>query len=139
MTTINFSQIVKTQTSRLGEQLYLAMITRPDISAAIYIFSRKNENPWENDWNAIKRVISYLKTTKHLKLTISKQKEPILTTCAVADWAGDKSDRNSNSENLCKPGDTSILWITKKQNSVALSSVEAEYFSSANASNCLVN
>lgn len=34
--------------------LYIAMITRPDISAAGNILSRKNENSLQRDWKAVK-------------------------------------------------------------------------------------
>lgn len=117
----------------IGALLYIATVTRPDISVAVNILSRRNENPREKDWNAVKRVIKYLNTTKNLNLIISKEEQPVLTTYADADWAGDTSDRKSTTGNLFKIGDTPILWITKKQNCVALSSAEAEYVSAANS------
>lgn len=51
----------------MGELLYISSVTRPDISVAINTLSRRNENRRDKDWNANKRVIKYLKTTKDLK------------------------------------------------------------------------
>lgn len=81
----------------------------------------------------MKRIISYLRTTKNLELVISSEPEAVLTAYADADWGGDKTDRKSTSGNLFLLGKTPIHWTTKKQTSVALSSAEAEYISAANA------
>lgn len=61
------------------------------------------------------------KETKDLKLIINKQKVVILTTYADTNCTVDKSVRKSTNGNLFRLDDTSILWINRKQNSVALS------------------
>lgn len=38
------------------------------------------------------RVIRYLKTIKMMKAVINKEKDPVLTVYAAADWANDKFD-----------------------------------------------
>ena len=48
-----------------------------------------------------------------------------------ADWAGDESDRKSNSGFVFKFGGGLIGWGCHKQKCVALSSTEAEYVSLA--------
>lgn len=55
--------------------------------------------------------------------------------CAYADanWAGDETDRKSTTGFLFKMGDTTVHWRTSKQNSVALSSCEAEFLSASEA------
>ena len=44
-----------------------------------------------------------------------------------ADWAGDVKDRRSTSGNVFLLGGGAITWSSRKQSSVALSTVEAEY------------
>ncbi|GBM70587.1 Copia protein [Araneus ventricosus] len=118
--------------------LYVATVSRPDISVAVNILSRRNEKPRERDWNAVKRIIRYLKTTAELKLIINKNKEPILNALCDADWANDKSNRKSTSGNLFKLGNSPIQWTSKRQNCVELSTTEAEYVSSDNtAQECI--
>ena len=60
-----------------------------------------------------------------------KNVEDILTSFADLDWIRNKHDRKSITGNLFKLGNTSILWLTQKQNYIALSSAEAGYDVSA--------
>lgn len=118
----------------IGKLLYIATITRPDISTAVGILSRKVSKPTKMDWNAVKRVIRYLKGTINKKLKLSARTSHKLTGYVDADWAGDKSDRKSTSGYLFSIGEGLISWTSKKQSSVALSSTEAEYIAAAHAS-----
>ncbi|GBM97221.1 Retrovirus-related Pol polyprotein from transposon TNT 1-94 [Araneus ventricosus] len=122
----------------VGALLYIATVSRPDIAVAVNILSRRNEKPRERDWNAVKRIIRYLKTTAELKLIINMDKEPILTAFCDADWANDKSDRKSTSGSVFKLGNCTIQWMSKRQNCVALSSTEAEYVSAANTAQVVI-
>ena len=44
-----------------------------------------------------------------------------------ADWAGSPTDRKSTSEGIFSIGSTTVSWYSRKQRSVALSSVQVEY------------
>ena len=44
-----------------------------------------------------------------------------------ADWAGDIDDRRSTTGFVVRLGDSSVIWNTKKQKTISLSSAEAEY------------
>ncbi|KAM4034738.1 LOW QUALITY PROTEIN: uncharacterized protein ACNLHF_021423 [Anomaloglossus baeobatrachus] len=76
--------------------LYLSTATRQDIAAAVGI-SRKVLKPNKKDWNAVKRVISYLKGTSNVKLKLPTSDKCTLTGYVDADWAGDPTDRKSYS------------------------------------------
>ncbi|UYV77415.1 hypothetical protein LAZ67_15000946 [Cordylochernes scorpioides] len=107
---------------------------RPDIAAPVCILSSRNQNPRNCDWNAAKRIVRYLKTTKELELRISNQKPPTLEAYSDATWASDNTDRKSLSGNLFLLGSNPISWMTGKQGCVSLSSTEAELISAAEAS-----
>ncbi|UYV76897.1 hypothetical protein LAZ67_14002326 [Cordylochernes scorpioides] len=107
---------------------------REDIAAPVCILSSRNQNPRNCDWNAAKRIVRYLKTTKELELRISNQKPPALEAYSDATWASDNTDRKSLSGNLLLLGSNPISWMTGKQGCVSLSSTEAELISAAEAS-----
>ena len=44
-----------------------------------------------------------------------------------ADWAGDSNDRKSTSGGCFYMGMNLVAWLSKKQNSISLSTTEAEY------------
>ncbi|UYV65928.1 hypothetical protein LAZ67_3005902 [Cordylochernes scorpioides] len=118
----------------IGSLLYLSVVSRPDIAAPVCILSSRNQNPRNCDWNAAKRIVRYLKTTKELELRISNQKPPTLEAYSDATWASDNTDRKSLSGNLFLLGSNPISWMTGKQGCVSLSSTEAELISAAEAS-----
>ncbi|UYV68769.1 hypothetical protein LAZ67_6000770 [Cordylochernes scorpioides] len=118
----------------IGSLLYLSVVSRPDIAAPVCILSSRNQNPRNCDWNAAKRIVRYLKTTKELELRISNQKPPTLEAYSDATWASDNTDRKSLSGNLLLLGSNPISWMTGKQGCVSLSSTEAELISAAEAS-----
>ena len=53
--------------------------------------------------------------------------ESKLEVFSDADWAGNLDDRRSTSGYVVRYNGCVIAWASKKQNSVALSSAEAEY------------
>lgn len=116
--------------SLVGCLLYIAVNSRPDISIAVSLLSRKVEKPNQTDWIEAKRVVRYLIGTKDLKLKLGNS-ENLLQCYVDADWANDQKDRKSNSGYIIKLGSGLIGWGCKKQNCVALSSTEAEYVAMA--------
>lgn len=111
----------------IGSLLYLSTMSRPDISAAVGILARRVEKPSHSDWNAVKRVIRYLKSTCDMKLRLGSENDITLCCYVDADWAGDSGDRKSISGVLLKVGNNPIAWFCKKQTTVSLSSTEAEF------------
>ena len=57
--------------SLVGSLNYAAVCTRPDIAFAVSTLCRHMKNPTQNHWQAAKRVLRYLKGTKHYGLTYS--------------------------------------------------------------------
>lgn len=123
--------------SLVGRLLYLAINTRPDISASISILAQKVCKPTSEDWNQLKRVVRYLKSTQHLKLKLSniQLNENSLHGYADATWADDRNDRKSNSGRIFYLNGGTVSWTCHKQSIVAQSSCEAEFISMAEAAN----
>lgn len=110
----------------IGCLLFISLNSRPDISASVALLSQKISKPTQYDWNELKRVVRYLKGTSHFKLDLLSRDENGLIGYADANWAENRADRKSNSGYIFKLNGGTIIWNSKKQNTVALSSAEAE-------------
>lgn len=119
----------------IGCLLYVAINTRPDISASVSILSQKLENPTETDWNQLKRVVRYLKGTMNMKLRLSniKGNPDVIVGYADADYAEDRITRKSNSGMVFFVNGGVCSWACRKQTCVSLSSTEAEFISLSSA------
>ena len=110
----------------IGSLLYLTT-SRPDILYSVCICARFQSNPKESHIQAVKRIIRYLKGTSSLGIWYSKDSSLNLIGFSDADYGGCKIDRKSTSGTCQFLGCNLISWHSKKQNSVALSTAEAEY------------
>ena len=72
----------------VGALLYIAITTRPDITAAVNILCRSVGKSCQRDWNAVKEVMRYLKQSADLKLKMSAHSKLQLIGYVDADWAG---------------------------------------------------
>ena len=122
----------------LGALMYLQLATRPDISFALNKCSQFATNYIETHWTALKRIIRYIKGTTNYSLILGgsyeKRDQPIILQGSCdADWASDVNDRRSTSGYLFSINQHTISWQSRKQQSVATSSTEAEYQALASA------
>lgn len=117
----------------IGCLTYIANATRPDISFAVNNLARHVSHPTKRLWNAIKRIIRYLKTTKTIGLTFRKS-NLALEAWADSDFAGDLHDRKSTSGWALTIGGNTVAWKSQKQKAVSLSTTEAEYIAACEAS-----
>lgn len=117
----------------IGSLLYLAQCTRPDISFAVNMLSRFNKEPKSEHWTAVKRIMRYLQGTKDLRLVYTKDGNKNITGYCDADWASDMSDRKSCTGNIFMFQGGAISWCSRKQQTVALSTAEAEYMAMSSA------
>ena len=114
----------------IGSLLYLTA-SRPDIMYSVCLCARYQSNPKESHLNAVKRIFRYLSGTKNLGLWYPKGTHNELFSYTDADWAVYTIDRKSTSGTCHFLGFALVSWFSKKQNSVALSTAEAEYISAA--------
>jgi hypothetical protein len=110
----------------IGSLLYLTA-SRPDIMFAVCLCARFQANPKVSHLNAVKRIFRYLKGTINLGLWYGRDSSLSLLGYTDADFAGSKVDRKSTSGTCQFFGGNLVSWSSRKQNSVALSSAEAEY------------
>lgn len=112
----------------LGSLMYVMMSTRPDICYSVGYLGRFQQQPGQQHWTALKRVVRYLKGTKQMGLDFNRSEGAnCLIGFADADWATDTEDRKSVSGFLFQVYGNTVSWSSKKQTTVATSSSEAEY------------
>lgn len=112
--------------SLIGELMYLAVISRPDIAHIVAKLSQFNSHAHREHFLAAKHVLRYLKGHPKGIITFSPNQEK-LVCFTDADWGSDSTDRKSFSGSVLLLAGGAIAWESKKQNVVALSSMEAEY------------
>ena len=116
----------------VGKLLYLSNCTRPDITAAVNYLSRFMSSPTDVHWEQAKRVLRYVKGTMHYTLTFSGHCNPDPFCFQDASY-GDGPDRRSRTGYIILMCGAAIVWGSRLQTTVALSTVEAEYMSLAAA------
>jgi hypothetical protein len=110
----------------IGSLLYLCA-SRPDIMLSVCMCARFQAAPKEYHLSAVKRIMRYLILTPYLGLWYPKGAHFELIDYSDADYVGCKVDRKSTSRTCQFLGRSLVCWSSKKQNSVALSTTEAEY------------
>ncbi|KAG5547345.1 hypothetical protein RHGRI_013130 [Rhododendron griersonianum] len=110
----------------VGCLVYLT-VTRPDIAYAVHIVSQFMSAPRSTHFQAVLRILRYVKGTLFHGLYYSAHSSLQLYAYSDADWAGDPTDRRSTTGYCFFLGDSLISWRSKKQSLVSRSSTEAEY------------
>jgi transposase InsO family protein len=109
----------------IGSLMWAAMGTRPDIAFAVSFLSQFMENPEKPHWEAVKRVLRYLKGTREFRLTYGEG-ERGMAGFSDADW-GQQYDRHSISGYCFIIDGGAFSWSSSKQKLITLSSAEAEF------------
>ena len=116
----------------IGSVLWPTVVSRPDTAYAVGILSQFIQNPGIVHWEGVKRLISYMNTTKNLWLTFGGNKKILFEGYSDADWAS-QPHRHSISGYCFHYGIGSVSWSSKKQSIVTLSSTESEYVAETHA------
>jgi hypothetical protein len=117
-----------------GTLLYLFKYSRPDIANVAHELAKCMDKATPEAFKEMKRVMRFITRTKDygLKMApIKLDKDKFKWNMVVysdSDWAGDKEDRRSVSGYVIFILGVPIMWKSKSQKSVTLSSSEAEYF-----------
>eukprot|EP01040_Poterioochromonas_malhamensis_P015358 gene15358-17177_t len=115
----------------VGNLLWLARTTRPDILYAVNQLCSHVLNYGEEHVIAAKRVLRYLKGSKELPLKLTKQEEFTLEAYADADFAGEPEENDQAMKSLSGmvayiKGIGPIYSQSKLQSTVSTSTSEAE-------------
>jgi len=122
--------------SVLGKLAYLAKNTRPDIEYAVHQCARYQNDPKIPHGNAVKRICRYLLKTKDKGITFKPSGNLTDITAYVdADFCGAYEKASSEDPNGCRSrtgfvifySGCPIIWVSKLQTEIALSTTEAEY------------
>ena len=116
----------------VGALGYASVTTRPALTYAVGEVSQHSINPRQAHWNAVKRIFRYLKGTIDHGIVYgfnsnSPNDPKTLVGYTYADWAGDVDGRKSTSGYAFILANGVASWSSKRQQTVALSSIEAEY------------
>jgi len=106
--------------------LYLT-VSRPDIMFSVCMCARYQTFPKESHLKIVQRIFWYVSGTMNFGLWYPKGSLCYLVGFSDFNFAGCKSDRKSTSGTCHLFGNCLILWHSRKQHSVALSTAEAEY------------
>ena len=118
----------------IGKLIYLSILTRPDISYAVNVSSRFLDSYDESHWLFAKRILRYLKGSSEMGICYSSCDEPnVIHGYCDSNFALDEDDRRSTTGYIFIMNNGVISWRSVKQNTVALSSTEAEYMALSNA------
>lgn len=113
----------------IGSLLYVSQGTRPDIAYAVNFLSRFCEQPKLAHWNAVKRIIRYLKLEPQLGIIYSssiKSKNKLIAF-SDSDFGGDLDTRHSTSGYMLMLNHGPVIWKSSKQKTIASSTTEAEF------------
>lgn len=124
--------------SETGSIMYGMIGSRPDLAYSMSTLSRFNSNPTTIHQGATKRSLRYIKNTVNYGICYGGQNQageqyPTLLGFADSDWAGDKDYRKSTTGYTFILNGGAVSWKSGRQQSVALSSTEAEYVAYADA------
>ncbi len=111
----------------VGELLWLARNTRPDIAQRVAALGQYSANPAPRHQAYAKRVLRYLRGTSTACLQVSPASSVPLEVWVDADYANCPESRRSVTGIAVYCFGALVEWKSKKQPTVALSTMEAEY------------
>src|SRR6266481_3144334 len=111
----------------IGSLMYAAIQTQPDIAFVVQHLSQYTLHPAQEHWATVKCVLQYLKGTCNEGIIYKHAKTmPQLKVYSDTNFAN-RADAKSISGYACVMDGACIMWSSKKQGMVSLSTTEAEY------------
>ena len=129
-----------------GSLNHVAVFSRPDVAFAVSKLSQFNSDPTETHMKAARRVLAYLKgtinhsivyggdTSSNIEAFTGAFHPDQILGFSDADFAMDKDDRKSQTGYIFIINNGLVCWMSHKQASVALSTMQSEYMALSDAS-----
>nr|ABA94371.1 retrotransposon protein, putative, Ty1-copia subclass [Oryza sativa Japonica Group] len=115
---LRYSQII-------GSLMYLASATRPDISFAVSKLSRFVLNPGDDHWQALERVMRYLKGIMSYGIHYTRYPK-VLEGYSDSNWISDADKIKATSGYVFALGGGTVSWKPCKQTILTRSTMEVE-------------
>ena len=117
----------------VGRLRYLLQ-TRPDLSYSVGVASRYMQEPKKSHMVAVKQILRYIKGTMGYGIRYAKGGSGDLIGYSDSSHNIDEDDGRSTTGHIFFINEAPITWCSQKQETVALSSCEAEYMAASAAS-----
>ncbi|GKC61502.1 zinc finger, CCHC-type containing protein [Tanacetum coccineum] len=114
----------------IGCLMYAMTCTRHDIAFTVGKLSRYTSNPGTQHWQAIQRVLKYLKKTMDYRLMYTAYPS-VFEGYTDASWISNTEDNSSTSGWVFLLGGGAISWDFKKQTCITGSTIEFEFVASS--------
>lgn len=111
----------------VGSLMHLAIVSRPDIMYGVSLVSKYLNCYDHTHWNVVKKIMKYLKDTRNYGLCYTSANDNNLLAYSDADYAKDTCTRRSLTGYVFMKNGAAVTWATQNQQSVALSTTEAEF------------
>ncbi|KAJ8625785.1 hypothetical protein MRB53_034315 [Persea americana] len=118
--------------SIVGGLIYLTH-TRPNIVFVVSLISRFMHSPTRHHLGVAKRILRYVRGIMNYGIWYYPVTNLSLIGFTDSDWAGSLQDRKSTTSYMFNIGCGAVCWLSKKQETVALSSAKAEYMAATSA------
>ncbi|KAJ9535118.1 hypothetical protein OSB04_un001804 [Centaurea solstitialis] len=128
-------EIDPTQYRKVVGCLRYLLQTRPDMAYAVGVVSRYMQSARESHGGAIKHILRYLRGTTGYGIKYERMGQNQLIGYSDSSHNVDPDDGKSTTGHIFYYGSSPITWCSQKQDTVALSSCEAE-FMAATATAC---
>jgi hypothetical protein len=113
--------------SIVGKIMYYATKIAPEICNVVRELVGHLSNPGPEHWKALERCVGYLTDTGTQPICLRKPRVLQSISDCDSDHAKDENDRRIISGRINTLGGMTTNWASKKQQTVPLSSSEAEY------------
>jgi transposase InsO family protein len=112
----------------IGSVWYAANGTRPDLTAPTSAAAQFSANPGPSHWVAVKRILRYVAGSLRRGLTYTKAAAVKIVAYSDSSWADCPDTRRSRTSYVVTVAGGPVMWSSKLQKSIAMSSCEAEFY-----------
>jgi len=126
ISTLQIKKRRKSYALAVGSLMYVMACTRSNIAHAVGVMSIFHSNPDKDHWTIVKWILKYLRGISTLCLCYENAK-PKLSDYLDADYVSNIDSRKSTSGYIMIFAEGTVLWQSRLQKCITLSTMEDEY------------